>query len=505
MTALIANPNAMKKVQAEIREAVGKKSIVNEDDVQTLPYFKAVIKETFRLYPPGPLLMPRETMQKSILEGYEIKPKTIIHINVWAIARDPEIWDNSKEFIPERFLNSDIDFKGQNFELISFGAGRRGCPATLLGVATVELVLSNLLYAFDWELPCGMKREDIDTDVLPGLTMRKYTYLNLFWRFLVEIEEVKWVAFGIRYDEETRERRKLNEFLKVTGEMLAGFFVSDYFPLLGWIDKLSGKIKQLENNFKDLDEFYEGLIVQHLNPNRPKSMEGDIVDLLLQLKKEKSTPIDLTVDSIKAIIMDMLIGGTDTAAATVIWAMTALIANPNAMKKVQAEIRESVGKKSIVNEDDVQNLPYFKAVIKETFRLYPPGPLLIARETMQQSILEGYQIKPKTIIHISAWAIARDPEIWDNPEEFIPERFLNSDIDFKGQNFELIPFGAGRRGCPGIAFGVATVELALSNLLYAFDWELPCGMKREDIDTDVLPGLTMHKKNPLCLIPRNYY
>ncbi|MCE5167082.1 hypothetical protein HAX54_036242, partial [Datura stramonium] len=160
---------------------------------------------------------------------------------------------------------------------------------------------------------------------------------------------------------------------------------------------------------------------------------------------------------------------------------------------------------SIVNEDDIQNLPYFKAVIKETFRLYPPAPLLLARETMQKSVLGGYEIKPKTIIHVSAWAIARDPDYWKNPEEFVPERFLNNDIDFKGQNFELIPFGAGRRGCPGIALGVATVELALSNLLYAFDWELPCGMKREDIDTDVLPGLTMHKKNPLCLVPKNHY
>ncbi|KAG5587508.1 hypothetical protein H5410_047942 [Solanum commersonii] len=143
MTALIAKPNTMKKVQAEIREFVGKKSIVNEEAIQNLPYFKSVIKETFRLYPTTTLLLPRETMQNSILEGYEIKPKTIIYANVWAIARDPEIWENPEEFIPERFLNT----------------GRRGCPAITLGVATVELVLSNLLYAFDWELPRGMNKE----------------------------------------------------------------------------------------------------------------------------------------------------------------------------------------------------------------------------------------------------------------------------------------------------------------------------------------------------------
>ncbi|KAM3327256.1 hypothetical protein P3S67_002382 [Capsicum chacoense] len=334
--------------------------------------------------------------------------------------------------------------------------------------------------------------------------LRKICVLHLF--SLKKVQHFSPIlAFGIRYDEETRERRKFDELLKVTEEMMASFFVSDYFPLLGWIDKLSGKIRTLEKNFKALDEFYEELIEQHLNPDRPKSMEGDIVDLLFQLKKEKSTPINLSLDNIKAIIMNMLLGGADTSAATVIWAMTALIRNPNAMKKVQAEIRESVGKKSIVNEDDIQNLPYFKAVIKETFRLYPPAPLLLVRETMQSSILEGYEIKPKTIIHVNVWAIARDPEIWENPEEFIPERFLNSDIDFRGQNFELLPFGAGRRGCSAIALGVATVELLLSNLLYAFDWELPSGMRREDIDTDVFPGLTMHKKNALCLFPRDYY
>ncbi|KAF3635041.1 Cytochrome 83B1 [Capsicum annuum] len=175
------------------------------------------------------------------------------------------------------------------------------------------------------------------------------------------------------------------------------------------------------------------------------------------------------------------------------------------MKKVQEEIRKSIGNKGIVNEDDVQNMPYLKAVIKEAFRLYPPIPILLPRETMHKSILEGYEIQPKTIIYVNSWAIARDPETWENPEEFIPERFLNSNIDFKGQDFQLLPFGAGRRICPGITLGIAIVDLILSNLLYAFDWELPCGMKKEDVDTDVLPGIVMHKKNNLCLVPKNYF
>ncbi|MCD7472198.1 hypothetical protein HAX54_013206 [Datura stramonium] len=313
------------------------------------------------------------------------------------------------------------------------------------------------------------------------------------------------VAFGVRFDDETHERKRFDYLLAEAQAMMAISFVSDLFPSLSWIDKLTGMTDRLERNFRDLDEFYEELIEQHHNPNRPKSMEGDIVDLLLQLKKEKSTPVDLTLEDIKGLLMIVLVAGSDTSAAAVVWAMTALMKNPEAMSKVQEEIRKSIGSKGIVREDDIQNMLYFKAVIKETFRLYPPVPLLVPRESMKKSILDGYEIQPGTIIHVNSWSIARDPEIWENPEEFIPERFLNSDIDFKGQDYELIPFGAGRRGCPGIALGVASMELALSNLLYAFDWELPYGLKKEDIDTNVRPGITMHKKNELCLIAKSYF
>ncbi|PHT27572.1 Cytochrome [Capsicum baccatum] len=124
--------------------------------------------------------------------------------------------------------------------------------------------------------------------------------------------------------------------------------------------------------------------------------------------------------------------------------MKALVKNPKAMKKVKEEIRNLIGNKGVVNEDDIQNMSYLKAVIKETFRLYPPDPLLILRESMKKSRFEGYEIQPGTLVHVKAWAIARDIEIWKNPIKFILERFLNSDIDFKREDYELIPFGAGR-------------------------------------------------------------
>lgn len=204
------------------------------------------------------------------------------------------------------------------------------------------------------------------------------------------------------------------------------------------------------------------------------------------------------------LLQDIFIAGTDTGAATIVWTMTALMQNPTALKKLQTEVRDAIGQKGGVNEDDLPNLPYLKAAIKEALRLYPPAPLLLPRETLAECEIEGYTIPAKTLVYINAWAIARDPEYWENPDEFLPERFLNTGVDILGQDFQVIPFGSGRRGCPGIAMGLATVELVLANLLYAFDWGLPYGMQKEDIDTEVLPGITMHKKTPLCLVPKHY-
>ncbi|GFY86087.1 cytochrome P450, family 71, subfamily B, polypeptide 17 [Actinidia rufa] len=172
------------------------------------------------------------------------------------------------------------------------------------------------------------------------------------------------------------------------------------------------------------------------------------------------------------------------SAATIVWAMKALIKVPAVLKKVQEEVRNSVGRKAKVDKDDIQSLPYLKAMIKETLRLYPPAPLLAPRDTTQRCVIDEYEIRPQTLVYINAWAIARDPEAWENPEEFLPERFFGSDIDFRGQDFGLIPFGAGRRGFPGINLGVAIVELVLAKLLYSFDWDLPYGMKKEDVDAD---------------------
>ncbi|KAL2932909.1 Cytochrome P450 71A9 [Bienertia sinuspersici] len=172
------------------------------------------------------------------------------------------------------------------------------------------------------------------------------------------------------------------------------------------------------------------------------------------------------------------------------------------MKKVQDEVRQHVKDKERVEESDLPKLAYLKLVIKETFRLHPPVPLLVPRETTSPcTIIGGYEIPAKTRVFINAKAIGMDHNVWHtiDPNLFVPERFSNSSIDYKGLHFELIPFGVGRRGCPGVNFVVLLIELALANLLYCFDWSLPKGVTSDDIDVVEAVGLTTHKKVPLLL------
>lgn len=204
-------------------------------------------------------------------------------------------------------------------------------------------------------------------------------------------------------------------------------------------------------------------------------------------------------------MQDTFLGGVDTGSITMVWTMTELIRKPRLLKKVQDEIRAAVGDKERVQPDDLPKLNYLKMVLKETLRLHPAVPLMAPRETMRPVRICGYDVPAKTRLFVNAWAIGRDPASWgDSADEFDPDRFDGSDVDFTGTHFELLPFGAGRRICPGLAMGVSNMEFTLANLLHCFDWELPEGMAAEDVSMEEAGGLTVHKKTPLLLVPRRY-
>ena len=191
--------------------------------------------------------------------------------------------------------------------------------------------------------------------------------------------------------------------------------------------------------------------------------------------------------------------------------MSELMANPRVMKKLQAEVRDCIGCKPRVERHDLKNLKYLKMVIKEVLRKHAPAPLLVPRETIDhfkihdKSSGRGYDIYPGTRILVNVWAIGRDPKIWKDPDVFYPERFEECEIEYYGKHFELLPFGSGKRVCPGIDMGVTTAEFTLANLVYCFDWELPGGMNMEDLRLEEeLGGTTAGRKTPLSLVAKRY-
>ncbi|CAH2069651.1 unnamed protein product [Thlaspi arvense] len=304
-------------------------------------------------------------------------------------------------------------------------------------------------------------------------------------------------SFGVSFQGTVLNNEKFQDLVHQTLELLGRFSASEFFPYIGWIfDWFKGLHARRDKCARDLDAFYEQMIDLHLQKNREARSEDDFVDLLLRLEKEEAVLGygKLTRDHIKGILM----GGINTSAITMAWAMAELARNPRVMKKVQSEIRNLIGKNNkarTISLDETDQLNYLKMVIKETWRLHPVSPLLVPREVISEFKINGYTIQPKTRLHVNVWAIGRDPE------EFIPERFMDCDTDVKGQHFELLPFGSGRRICPAVYMGTASVQFVLANLLYQFDWKLPEGVEVEDIDMDETAGLTTHKKHDLILVP----
>ncbi|KAF5176475.1 Cytochrome p450 [Thalictrum thalictroides] len=296
-----------------------------------------------------------------------------------------------------------------------------------------------------------------------------------------------------------------SEGAKLTKEVMEHFgvfSVGDMFPSLGWIDELTGLKKRMRKTSTAMHRFLDEVVEEHLISKKEGAQADrkDLVDLLLEAEKDPTLGVEFTRQNLRAVIMDMFVAGTDTTYTTLEWAMSELANLPVVMKKVQEEVRQVIGKTTKVNESDTSKMNYFNCVIKETLRMHPALVLSLPRVSTSSTNIQGYQIPDKTRVIVNLWAICRDPQVWDKPNEFIPERFMNNSIDFRGKDFEFIPFGAGRRGCPGLTFGLMSVEAILANLLYWFDWELNSGA--EKIDMTEAFGLSVNLEKPLRLVPK---
>ncbi|GFZ11993.1 cytochrome P450, family 71, subfamily B, polypeptide 25 [Actinidia rufa] len=272
------------------------------------------------------------------------------------------------------------------------------------------------------------------------------------------------VALGRKYGGEVRFKELLGEFV----EYLGFFDVGDYIPWLWWVNKINGLYDRVERVAKELDDFIESVVEEHERGGREGGHE-DFVDVLLQVQRENmSSGSPIHRESVKALILDMFSAGTDSTASVLEWVLAELLGHPLILKKLQ----------------------------NETLRLHPPV-LLVPRESMRDTQVMGYDIAARTQVFTNVWTIGRDPSLWARPDEFWPERFMDGLVDFKGHDFEFIPFGAGRRGCPGIQFVVSVDELALANLVGNFDFSLPVG---EELDMSEAAGLTVHKKTALLAV-----
>lgn len=194
----------------------------------------------------------------------------------------------------------------------------------------------------------------------------------------------------------------------------------------------------------------------------------------------------------------MVVGGTDTTSNTVEFALAEMMNKPEVLRKVKQELETVVGKDRIVEESDIQNLPYLYAVMKEVLRLHPALPLLVPHCPSKTCIVGGYTIPKGARVFINVWAVHRDPSIWDNPLEFLPERFLDSELDYSGNDFNYFPFGSGRRICAGIAKAERMFMFSLASLVHSFDWKFPAG---ESLDLKEKLGIVLKKRKPLVAIP----
>ncbi|XP_060217945.1 desmethyl-deoxy-podophyllotoxin synthase-like [Lycium barbarum] len=296
--------------------------------------------------------------------------------------------------------------------------------------------------------------------------------------------------------------------MKTITELAGGFDIPDIFPSFKILHSLSGVKPALDKIHQMVDKILENIIEEHIENRKGMSSnmlhKEDLVDVLLRVQESGDLEIPISRNTLKAVILEMFIGGTDTSSTVLEWAISEMMKKPQVMEKAQAEVRKVLEGKSKITEPELQQLDYMKMVIKETLRMHPPLPLLLPREAGEKCEIGGYDIPPKTKVIINAWAIGRHPEHWKNAECFEPERFQDTAFDFKGTNLEYIPFGAGRRICPGTLFGIANVELPLAKLLFHFDWKLPDGIEADELDMTETFGATAGRKNDLYLVAKPY-
>ncbi|CAA2974435.1 cytochrome P450 93A3-like [Olea europaea subsp. europaea] len=425
------------------------------------------------------------------------------------VASSPEM---AKEFLktyessysnrPQIFAVDYLTYGSQDFSFAPYGPYwkfmKKLCMSELLGGQTLELLLpvrrSEMRSFIEFLSSKASAGKSVD---IGGELIRLAN--NVISRMIM----------SERCSEDEDEAGDVRKLVQEIAELTGRFNLTDFIWFCKNLD-LQGFRKRLKEVRGRFDSMMERIIDEHQNSGRKLKLENeegegvkDLLDILLNISANEISEMSLTRENIKAFILDIFAAGTDTSAITTEWALAELINHPNILRKAQHEINSVVGKKRLVEESDISNLPYLQAIVKETLRLHPTGPLIV-RESSDDCNVAGYHIPAKTRLFVNVWAIGRDPEHWENPLEFRPERFLNEDgnlkaqLDVRGQHYHLLPFGSGRRGCPGTSLALLVVQTTLAAMIQCFEWKVE---GNGTVNMEEGPGLTLPKAHPLICFP----
>ncbi|KAM3326191.1 xanthotoxin 5-hydroxylase CYP82C4 [Capsicum chacoense] len=422
-------------------------------------------------------------------------------VSSWEMVKDCFTAANDKIFAsrPNIALSKYIGYNGALFALAPYGPYWRN----IRKMVTLELLtnsrLEKLKHVRTSEVNCCIKELYFNcnnSNNLPAQVNLSSWFENITCNIIIRM------LAGKRFTGSTEEMHFKESIKKVL--FLGGTFVfSDFIPSLEWMD-IGGHIKAMKQTFKEVDSVFDSWLKEHIQKRKDCHSIGDqsdFIDVMLSTLPEETMESGYSREAIiKATTLILIMTASESTAETLIWALSLLMNDTQSLKLAQDELDVHVGRNRWVEESDIKNLPYLQAIVKETLRLYPPGPLSGPREAIEDCYVSKYHIKKGTRLIVNLWKLQRDSRIWEDPDEFKPERWFlkeHTNINFRGQNFEYIPFSSGRRMCPGLMFGTQVVHLTLAKLLHGYNISMP---REEPVDLSEGLGIALPKLKPLQLL-----
>lgn len=434
------------------------------------------------------------------------------------IGSKPCLLVSSQETAKEVFKNHETTFlnrpKMANLDYLTYGTAdmamapygplwkymKKLCMSELLGTRTLDQLLPVRREEMTRFVRLIQDKAETGEALDVGVELMRLTN-NIISRMLL----------SKRCSDKEDEANEVQTIVKEMNKLGTKFNLSDLLWFCKNLD-LQGFRKRLKDVRDRYDILMEKIILEHKEARKKNKSTAadtmkDVLDILIEISEDQNAEMKLTAENVKAFVMNFFGAGTDTSSVTIGWGIAELINHPNVMEKVQKEIDSVVGRNRILEESDISNLPYLQAIVKETLRLHPGGPLVV-RESTEDCVISGYEIPEGTRLFVNVWALGRDPNQWENPLEFIPERFLSEEwrqgknqfLDVRGQHFSLLPFGSGRRSCPGASLALQVVPTVLGIMIQCFDWKVRDGANGT-VNMEEKAGMTLLRAHPLVCHP----